>query len=80
MKEDELKIKNLEERKMFEKRITEEKRIKDENERIKQWEIKFDADLAIKEDELNKKFYSDLIKDNEAAEGEIIKKNKENIN
>ena len=68
LKENELKLKNLEEQKIFEKRIAEEKRTNEENERIKQWEKKFDSDLAKKEEELIKKFYSDQIK-----EVEVIK-------
>ena len=41
---------------MIEKEIYEEKRIKEEDDRIKDWEINFDAEQAKKEEELLKKF------------------------
>ena len=46
-------------------RIIEEKRIKDEDERIKDWERKFDKEQVRKEEELIKKFNDQLTKEKE---------------
>ena len=73
LRENDLKLKDLEEQKIFQKRIAEEKRIKEENERIKQWEKKFDENLAKKEDELIKKFYSNQVKEDEVKKDELKK-------
>ena len=62
---------------MSEKKIIEEKRIKEENERIKQWEIKFDADLKKKEEELIQKFYSNQEIEDEVMEDKIKKEDNE---
>ena len=54
----------------------EEERIRVENQRIKEWEEKFDIDQKKKEEELIKKFYSDGIpnpvKDNENNEDQNL--------
>ena len=42
LKEEEIRLENLREQKIIQARILEEKRIKDEEERIKEWERKFD--------------------------------------
>ena len=39
--------------------MEEEKRIKEEKERIRQWEIKFDEEEKEREEELIRKFYRD---------------------
>ena len=56
------------------------------NERIKEWEIKFDAEQKIKEEELIKKFNDQLIKETQQSEKiiefkreEIIEDKKEEI-
>jgi hypothetical protein len=62
-----------EEQKLKDARIHEEKRIDDENERMKVWEKNFDAEQKKKEEELLKKFYNDE-KQNERAESDTSKK------
>ena len=65
LKEEEIILRNLEEQKIIEAGIIEEKRIKDEDERIKKWERKFDEDQIRKEEELIKKFNDQLNKEKE---------------
>jgi len=59
----------------------EEERIKQENQRIKEWEDKFDQDQKQKEDDLIKKFYSnkgnEKNKDNEDQEANVVNEDKE---
>ena len=43
----------------YQEKISEEKRIEEENRRIKEWERKFDEEQRKKEEELIRKFYSD---------------------
>ena len=58
-------MKDLEEQKVLETKIAEEKRIQDENERIKEWERKFDIEQNKKEEEFIKKFGYSKNKDSE---------------
>ena len=58
---------------MIQKKIFEEKRIKEENERIKNWEIKFDAEQKKKEDELLTKFNNAKEKEDERIKNWDIK-------
>ena len=44
LREEELKLKELNEEKVINLRIIEANRIKDEEERIREWEIKFDEE------------------------------------
>jgi hypothetical protein len=71
LKEEELRLKDLEERRIIEARIIKENRIKEENERIKEWEIKFDADQKRKEEELIAKFAENNRKNANAKENEL---------
>jgi hypothetical protein len=77
LKEEELRLKDLDDKRIYEKKITDEKRLKEENERIKQWEIKFDAEQKRKEEELIKKFYNNKVKVDEVTEDEIKTENDE---
>ena len=76
LKDEEIKLKNLAEKKIIEDGIIEEQRAKDEEQRIKDWERKFDKEQIKKEEELIKKFNNQLIKDKEESE-EIIEFKKE---
>ena len=60
-KSDEEKEKRIKEEKeiALKKKDEQEKRIRDENRRLKEWEIKFDQEQKIKENNLIQKFYSD---------------------
>ena len=51
-----LRLQELKEQKLRDAKIAEEIRIKNENERIKEWELKFDQEQKKKEEELIKKF------------------------
>ena len=74
-------MKDLEEQKVLEAKISEEKRIQDENERIKEWERKFDIEQTKKEEEFIKKFgysknkNSELINDSTKIEEPVDEKN-----
>ena len=76
-----MKKQDLEEQKVLEAKIAEEKRIQDENERIKEWERKFDIEQAKKEEEFIKKFgysknkNSELINDSTKIEEPEDEKN-----
>ena len=48
----------MEKQKILNAKIEEEKRIHEENERVKEWEIKFDEEQKKKEEELIRKFYN----------------------
>ena len=71
LKAEELRLKDLEDQKLLEKRTIEKNRIKEENERIKEWEIKFDADQKRKEEELIAKFAENNRKNANAKENEL---------
>ena len=61
LEEEEQRIKDIEEQKIIQNRIDEEKRINDENERIKEWERNFDEEQEKKEEELLEKFNNEKI-------------------
>jgi hypothetical protein len=71
-------LENLREKKITEARLFEEKRVKDEEERIKEWERKFDKEQIAKEEELIKKFNDQLIREKEENE-KIIEFRKEEV-
>ena len=54
-KEEEIRLREIEEQKAHDARIAEEKRIEEENARIKEWERRFDEEQRKKEEEMIKK-------------------------
>ena len=62
-------MQEIKEQKLRDAKIAEDIRIKNENERIKEWEIKFDQEQKMKEEDLIKKY-----KEDKEKEGEIQNK------